>query len=218
VDRKEKEVHLAEYRELDNRKEYNKNIENDLKYEIDELANTGGITEIFDFIKEVPQKVNRTNTPSREDLMKSSFAVFLGKYEQEGSISKYFYSFDLIRQLIFSIILVSFEGDGYEKAIAITIFNFIYLSSCILIRPYNQTKLFIETIFTETIFCICSLLICVISKEEDLNTKENIGMALVVFNGILTYTIMIIQAKEGIFGILSYIWKICRGRQSVAPK
>ena len=196
-----------------------KNTANEVQSKVDDIVKINGASEVFTFLKELCQNIKGTviTQLSREEIMKSSYAIFVNKYRQEGAISKYFYSFDLTRQLIISIILVAGEGDGYGKAIAITVFNFLYLFSVILIRPYVEKKLLIETIFTETIYSICSILVCALAKTDDLSTKENIGMAIVVFNGILTYLIMIIQAKEGIFGTLCSIYKTCRGDSSVTP-
>jgi hypothetical protein len=191
---------------------------NDDIYEIDQVPNTGGVTNVVDIKKEHSQNTSDTKLLSREEIMKLSYAVFVSKYKQDGAISKYFYSFDLIRQIIFSIILGSLEGDGFEKAVAITDFNFTHLTASILIRPYSEMKLFIETIITEVIFGICSILVCVVAKEEDLGRKENLGMAILVFNAILLFFIMIIQIKEGILGIVSLVRNFRQGKQTLPAK
>jgi hypothetical protein len=107
---------------------------------VSEAIKVDGIADVFNFFKELCQNIKETaiTVLSADEIMKLSYTIFIEKYDQKGALSKYFYSFDLMRQLIFSIILVSSEGEGFGKAVAITVFNFLYLTSCIIIRPYKE--------------------------------------------------------------------------------
>jgi hypothetical protein len=191
-----------------------------VKEEADQLTEKlGGIAGIFNFFKEMFQAIRSETIRvlSKEEIMKTSYTIFIDKYRQNGKISKYFYSFDLIRQLLFSAIIVCVEGEAFAKAVSITVLNFLYFSSCLILRPYNEIKIYIETILSELLLLLCSIFVCLLSKEEDQDLRLTYGMVIVILNGIMTYGIMLVQSKEGIFDNLRELWKFCRGSASVNP-
>lgn len=128
-------------------------------------------------------------------LDKSFFALHK-EFKHDSKFQSYYLILDLIRQSFFSFLVVEFYENPFKGLILINIVNLGFLLEYIILRPFKEKMDFFHTLINEicvTVSTICAFIMAYFEKFEiyDLQTKSNLGWAMVIANIIMIMVFLI---------------------------
>lgn len=128
-------------------------------------------------------------TRSLEALNKE-FSPLHKDFNHNRALQSYYLMFDLIRQIVFSALVVSLFDFPFTGILVVNIINFMYIAVFLFIRPFKEKIDFIQGIINETCLMLVSLCALILITMEririyDLEFKMNIGWVMVASNFFL---------------------------------
>lgn len=142
----------------------------------------------------------------------NNFFPFHKDYQQDSLHKSYFIIIELIRQSLYSLLIILFYDKPFLGLILILILNSIYVLIFVKIRPYKEKLDFCQNLFNEIILIsvfLCNFILASMEKfgKNDLNLKIEIGWAIVIGNSILVL-FFIIRMIFNLLKILCFFIKI----------
>ena len=140
------------------------------------------------------------------ELLNKSFFPLHKDFKHTIKIQSYYILLDLMRQSLFSLLVVLMYDNPFSGLIIVNIINVCFMISVLLIRPFKYVQDFIQNILNEaclSISCIAALIMTSMEKFEiiDLDLKMNLGWIMVMTNTLLLVLFVIRMA-------MNFIWMI----------
>lgn len=141
----------------------------------------------------------------------NNFFPFHKDYHQDSPYKSYFIIADLIRQSVYTLLIIIFYDKPFLGLISILILNSFYVIMFVKIKPYKEKMDFYQNLFNEIILIsvfVCTLVMASMEKfgENDLNLKMEIGWVIVIGNS----TLVLLFILRMIFNIIQIICSLIK--------
>lgn len=128
-------------------------------------------------------------TKSLEALNKE-FSPLHKDFKHNRALQSYYLMFDLLRQCVFSALVVGLFDSPFTGILIVNIINFGYIAVFLFIKPFKEKIDFIQGILNETcliLVSICALILITMERIHvyDLELRMNLGWVMVAANFFL---------------------------------
>ena len=124
------------------------------------------------------------------------YGTFHRNFNQKTFWQTYFIIWSLLKQIIYSLIIATSYNKPYEGMIVSIIFQFLFISTLFLVRPFKEKKDLFQNALSE--FCGLTAMICAFCMANmernnilDEGLKIRLGWGIVFANGLLIITFII---------------------------
>jgi len=134
------------------------------------------------------------------DLLTKSFFPLHRDYNHKRAIQSFYVIFDLLRQTLFSLLVVLTFDTPFRGLIFVNLINIAYFVGYFIIRPFRETPDLIQNFLNEVCLLISSLSAFIMASMEKFNsvhmeTKMTLGWIMVFAN---TFLILMFLFRVGV--------------------
>ena len=162
------------------------------------------------------------------EILNKRFYPLHKDFNQARPTQSYYLVLDLLRQCLFSMIVVMLFDKPLIGLIIVNIINISYFAIFIVIRPFKERQDFIQSLFNEICLILCSisaliLIIMEVTEINDLDLRLKLGWVMVGANSFLIvvflFRILISFSVMGLLlikmGATMIIGKFCKKKNRV---
>ena len=164
------------------------------------------------------------------ELLSRTFYPLHKDYNHIWFASSYYIVLDLLRQTLFSLLVVTTFDQPFEGLIMVNVINIIFMVFFLTVRPFKKRIDFIQNLINDFCLLISSLAALVMASMEkihyvDQDTKMGLGWLMVMVNGFLIMLFLlrivyniVIMAFAVTRIIIPALWKKITNRAKIQPK